>query len=154
MLLTRWYDVDRHMAALNDLYQQMDRLFSDLWGGLGGVDLERPTLLSGTWPRANLYDSGSSLVAVLQVPGVNEKDLQVEVQGDVLTVSGTRETKAPEGYRVHRAERTSNRFSRSFGLPSRVEAERTSAKLHDGELVVRMEKHPDAQPRRITVSAS
>lgn len=150
-MLVRWYDIDKEMAALDELHRRMNRaFFGDSWagrshGGVGG--------LAGAWPLANLYDTGSSLTAVVQVPGMREEDLQVEVHGDALTISGERSARAPEGYRVHRTERGARKFSRSFGLPCRVDAEKTTAKLTNGILTITMEKHPDSQPKQIAVSA-
>ena len=148
-MLMRWYDIDRNMAALDAANRKMDRYLGDLWTGRG----MRP---AAVWPRASLADEGDRLVACLDVPGLGEDDLTVEVHGDALTVSGEREVAPPEGYRVHRAERglRVGKFTRSFGLPCRVDAERTSADLKDGLLTITMEKHADARPRQIAVSAS
>lgn len=151
-MLTRWYDIERNLAALDELARQMERVFGAS-AGLG-PRLERAMPLGMlTWPPASLYDSGSALTAVLQVPGLAESDLKVEVHGDALTVSGERKVSPPEGYQVHRNERASRTFSRSFGLPCRVDGEKVTAKLKDGLLTVTMSKHPEAQPKQISVSA-
>ena len=150
-MLTRWYDIDREMAALNELHRRMNRAFDEQW--LGRPLHASLSGMSGAWPRANLYDTGSSLTALIQVPGLSEGDLNVEVHGDILTVSGERKVDAPEGYRVHRTERGSRKFTRSFGLPCRVNPEKTTASLSDGVLKVTMDKHPESQPKQIAVSA-
>mgnify|MGYP001817497118 CR=1 FL=1 len=90
---------------------------------------------------------------LLLVPGMIREDLKVEVHGDALTVSGERKVTPPEGYRVHRSERASRRFTRSFGLPCRVDAEKVTAGLKEGLLTITMEKHAEARPKQITVSA-
>lgn len=146
-MLIRWYDVDREVATLNELNRRMQRLFGE------GRPAEHGGLAGG-WPRVNLYDNGSSLTAMLEVPGLKADDLEVEVHGDVFTVSGERKLNAPEGYRVHRTERGSRRFSRSFGLPCKVDPEKTKASLNSGVLTIEMEKHPEAQPRQITISSN
>lgn len=150
-MLTRWYDIDKEMAALNELHRRMDRAFGDAWFG-------RPmhssfTRTSTSWPRANLYDTGSSLTALVQAPGMTEESLNVEVHGDILTISGERTVEVPEGYREHRSERGSRTFTRSFGLPCHVDPEKTTAQLTDGMLTVTMAKHPESQPKQISVSA-
>lgn len=149
-MLTRWYDIDREVAALNELHRRMDSAFGEAWFG-------RPlhssfTRMSASWPRANLYDTGNNLTALVQAPGMSEESLNVEVHGDILTISGERKVEAPEGYRVHRTERGSRKFSRSFGLPCRVNPEKTTAKLVNGMLTVTMDKHPESQPKQISVS--
>lgn len=149
-MLTHWYDIEREMAALNELHRRMNGLFGGSSSSSPGRGL---TSLTGSWPLANLYDNGSALIAVVQVPGLSQEDLSVEVHGDVLTLSGERKTEVPEGYRAHRVERGTRKFSRSFGLPCRVNPERTTAKLVQGLLTVTMEKHPESQPKQISVSA-
>jgi HSP20 family protein len=150
VMLTRWYDIDREVAALNELHRRMNRAFGDAW--FGQPLSFGTTGMTASWPRANLYDTGPSLKALIQTPGLKEEDLNVEVHGDILTISGERKVEVPEGYRVHRNERGSRSFSRSFGLPCRVDPEKTSAQLTNGVLTITMEKHPESQPKKISVS--
>ena len=145
-MLRRWYDIERDLALMDEMRRRLENLFSE--AGTRPV-----TRLSGNWPPANLYDSGNALVAVLEVPGVSKEDLDIEAHGDVLTVSGTRRIEVPEGYRVHRGERLETKFSRSFGLPTKIDLEKVSATLKNGLLTITMEKAAEAQPKKITVSA-
>lgn len=149
-MLTRWYDIDREMVALDEMRRRMERLFGETPAAGRG---RGTTALTGSWPRANLFDAGSALTAMFQIPGLRQEDLNVEVHGDVLTVSGERKTDAPEGYRIHRSERGARKFTRSFGLPCQVDPEKTKANLTDGLLTITMAKHPQSQPKQITVSA-
>ena len=151
-MLTRWYDIDRELAALDELHNRISQFFGDAWtGSPRRAGVLRPT---STGPRASLYDQGEALLARVLLPGLKEDNISVEVHGDVLSISGDRHADQPEGYRVHRSERGSHRFSRTFGLPCRVDAERTSAKFKDGVLTVTMAKHAEARPKRITVVTS
>lgn len=145
-MLRRWYDIERDMAVMDEMRRRLEHLF-------GEADRRPTTRLSGNWPRANLYDAGSSLVALLEVPGLGEDDIEIEAHMDALTVTGTRKTETPEGYRVHRTERRPGRFSRTFGLPCKVDLELTKASLKDGLLTITLEKAAEAQPKKITVSA-
>ncbi len=154
MYLTRWSDFDRHFdrgfPAL-DLFRRMDNLFRRF---------EQPTIAEqdnysdAPWPRTNLYDNGTALVAYAAVPGMSEKDIKISVTGDVLSISGERTIDAPEGYSAHRQERGSVKFSRSFALPCKVDVEKTSATVKDGMLTIELAKAKEAQPRQITVKAS
>lgn len=153
-MLTRWNnwdDFDDMFAAMSQLRTTMDRMFDDAFGGRGAT---RPLSLAGGWPRANLIDGGASLVLTAEVPGLTEKDLQLSLDQQVLTISGQRDVAAPEGYTTHRQERAGVRFSRSFALPCRVNPERTSATVKDGMLTVTLEKAADAMPKQITVKAA
>ena len=144
-MLKRWYDIERDRSVMDELRRRMEGLFYD-------GEWQR-TRMTGSWPRANLYDTGNALVAVLAVPGLSEEDLQIEAHQDSLTISGERKFEVPEGYRAHRQERLPGRFSRSFGLPCPVDLEKTNATLTNGLLTVTMEKHAAALPRQITIEA-
>lgn len=145
-MLRRWYDIDRDLAMMDEMRRRLDNLFTEAG--------PRPaTRLSGNWPRANLYDAGSSLVAVLEVPGLHEDDIEIEAHTDAISVTGVRKTGVPEGYKTHRNERLQTRFSRSFGLPCKVDLEKVKANLTNGLLTVTLEKAAEAQPKKITVTA-
>lgn len=155
-MLTRWNswnELEDMFAAMSQLRTTMDRMFDDAFAGraLAGT----PALpLAGTWPRANLLDAGASLVLTAEVPGLSEKDLELSLDHEVLTISGQRDVSAPQGYTTHRQERAGVRFSRSFALPCKVNAERTSATVKNGILTVTLEKAADAMPKQITVKAA
>jgi HSP20 family protein len=148
----RWNDFDRTFAAMDDMRRQMHAVFG------GDDDREQAGLVGfgnvSAWPEVSLWDDGQALVLTANIPGMSDKDIQLSVHQDVLTLSGERSTKVPEGYAVERQERGKARFSRSFALPTRVDAERASADVKDGVLTVTLPKHPDAQPRQIAVKAS
>ncbi len=145
-MLRRWYDIDRDTAMMDEMRRRLESLF-----GEAGT---RPTTHpSGSWPRANLYDAGTNLVAILEVPGLNQDDIEVEVHQDALAVSGTRRTLAPEGYKTHRSERLQTKFSRTFGLPCKVDLEKVKATLTDGFLTITLEKSAEAQAKKISITA-
>lgn len=157
-MLTRWNDfgiggLDRELSALNDLRNHMDRLFLDFEQGWGRPQAERRGL-RGTWPRIALHDAGSELRLRAEVPGISEKDLDISVEQSSLTIRGERRTEAPEGYSVHRQERASHSFARSFTLPCRIDAEKATANLKNGILEMTLPKVAEEQPRRIQVRMS
>jgi len=144
-MLRRWYDIERDLAVMDELRRRMENVF--------GETNRTTTQMTGSWPRANLYDAGNMLVAVLSVPGLTEENIQIEAHQDAITISGTRKLEKPEEYRVHRQERRSGRFSRTFGLPCQIDLEKTSASLKNGLLTLTMEKHAASQPRQIAIKA-
>jgi len=161
---TRFGDVDRTFAVMDELRKRMDRLFDDYEGRPEG-----PALRAGffepfegawgnrtvaTWPRVSVYDGGAALVLVAEVPGMKESDLKLEVHQDVLSLSGERRTEVPEGYALHRRERVPVKFARSLGLPCKIDAEKATAVLKDGLLTLTLPKVPEAQPRQIAVKAA
>ena len=144
-MLRHWYDIDSDLAVMNEMRRRLEGLFNE-------YGPRQATTMSSTWPRSNLFDAGNSIIAMLEVPGLKEEDIEIEAHQDVLTISGERKILAPEGYRAHRNERRGQRFSRSFGLPCKVDLEKTKATLKDGILKIQMEKAPESQPKKITVS--
>jgi HSP20 family protein len=141
-------------------YDGWDRNFDELRRQLGQLFDEfdaspwtNPSLFGGTqvWPRVNLADHGADLVLTADVPGLSEKDVQVSIEQDVLTISGERKLNAPEGFAAHRQERGSYKFTRSFNLPARVDNDKVNANVKQGVLTVTLPKTAEAQPRRIEI---
>jgi len=137
-------EFDRAFAGLDELRRQFDTAF---------YPARRNAKPLSVWPRANLFDKGSALVVTAEVPGVAEPDIEITLHDGTLTLSGKREVAVPEGYSVHRRERSPIQFSRSFALPSKVDAEKVTARLENGVLEVELAKAADAQPRQINIKS-
>jgi HSP20 family protein len=137
-------DFGRTFVAMDELRRQFERAFGDVGAGAPA---------QAEWPRLSLYDAGLALVLTAEVPGLGEKDVQLSLREDVLSVSGKRTLETPAGYVVHRQERRPVTFARSFALPCAVKADEVSAQIKDGVLTVTLPKAPEAQPRQITVKA-
>ncbi len=139
-------DFDRTISLMDLFRRRMDRVFEDFDTGYEPA--------AARFPHTNFYDNGSSFALSLEVPGLSEKELKLTLTNDVLTVNGARKVDAPEGYSVHRQERTPYEFSRSYALPAKVDAEKVSATLENGVLTVTLEKASEVKPRQINVRAS
>lgn len=145
-MFASWRDFERTFAAMDELRRTVEQSWRD-------DDAQSFDRVTG-WPRMNLWDEGRNLVLKADLPGVTDKEVQLQLTQDVLTVSGERKSDAPDGYSVHRQERQPSHFSRSFTLPYKVNAETITASLENGVLTVTLPKAPEAQPRQITVKAS
>jgi len=141
---TDWRDIDRTFAMMDELRSRMDHYYSD-------TGEPRSAAVA---PRLGLFDAGQALTLTVEVPGLTEQDIQLTINQDVLTLAGERKPDAPEGYSVHRQERAPYKFSRSFTLPCRINADATTASLKNGVLTVTLAKAADAQPKQITVKAN
>ncbi len=139
-----WADFDRGFAWMEAIRHQMESASEG-----AGSDLRA----SRGFPGVNLYDAGEEFIVRAEVPGLSEKDVNVTVNQDVLTVSGEKKNDSPEGYAVHRRERLPTRFSRSFSFPSAVDTEKVKATVRAGVLTVRLTKAAETKPRQIAVSA-
>ena len=146
MALIRWEPA----REINTIQQEVNRLFGTLLDGQGGD-------VSGgrRWiPAMDLVEEGDHYVLRADVPGVSQDDVQIEVDGGVLTVSGERRSEheqRTDGY--YRIERASGRFSRSLTLPDGIDPDGIEAGYEDGVLEVRIPKPEQSKPRRVQVKA-
>jgi HSP20 family protein len=110
---------------------------------------------AGFVPPVDIYEDEKKVVIKLEVPGVDEKDLQVSVENQTLTVRGERKFESEEKEEnFHRIERRYGSFYRSFTLPTTVDTENVEAKYNAGILRVELTKKAEAQPRQIKVQAA
>ncbi len=147
-MITRVSDIDRLFNAMGLLRGRFDSIFNEFDRSVG---YGPAWSVVSNHPRTNLYDKGDHLELVAEVPGLSKGDLDVKIQGNYLEISGKREVKAPEGYRVHRGERGSATFTRSLTLPADVDSSKVSASLKDGLLVLTLPKSEAAKPRQISI---
>jgi HSP20 family protein len=146
MAIIRWEPT----RELSSLQSEVNRLF--------GTFLDAPAAGDGvarrSWvPAMDLVEDGEEYVLRADLPGVRDEDVNVELDDEVLTISGERKSEHEErrdGYR--RIERSSGRFSRSLTLPDGVDAERIDAHFENGVLEVRVPKPEQRQPRRVAIS--
>jgi len=134
--------MDLLRTRMNRLFTDYDNFYGDDFGWRAA---------DGT-PRTNLYDKGNQLEIQAEVPGMTKDDLNIKIQGNYLEISGTRKSDAPEGYKVHRAEREAATFTRSFTLPSEIDAEKVNASLSDGILSLTLPKIEAAKPKQVSIS--
>lgn len=146
-MFTRVSDIDRLFGSMNLLRQRLDNLYTDYERPYGTRWLRDEGFL-----RANLYQTGDGFEMRLEVPGMEKESLDIKIQGNYLEISGSREQKLPEGYKVHRTERANGTFSRSFTLPDDVDASKVEATLKNGILYLTLPKSEAAKPRQITIN--
>lgn len=154
-MLTYWTDLDRTLNVMDEFRRRLDHFFTDPDANpsarrASGLE---PSPLNG-FPRVSFKDHGPRIEFVVELPGLKQDELKLTLEEDRITLAGTRTCKVPEGYSVHRRERPSVQFNRSFALPCRVDAEKANAVLNSGVLRLTLEKHPESQPRQIPIAVS
>src|SRR5579863_7584625 len=144
-VVTRWDP----FRDLNALQHRMNRLFEEQYGGG-----REESLTAGAFvPPVDIYEDEHSIQLKLEVPGVDEKDLDIRVENNTLTVSGERKfEKEEKEENFHRVERRYGSFTRSFTLPSTVDSEHINASYTNGILKLELSKKPEAQPKQIKVN--
>ena len=145
MLITRW-DPFREVASLQNRF---NTLFRDL------NDAEAPLTTAAFVPAVDIYEDDKKVVLKLEVPGIEEKDLDVSVENNTLTVKGERKFETEEKEEnFHRIERRYGSFFRAFTLPSTVDTEHVQAKYNAGVLKLELQKKPEAQPKQIKINVA
>jgi HSP20 family protein len=132
-----------------DPFRMMDEMLR--WDPFRGGE-NWGTNLAEFVPGFEVKESRDEYVIKADLPGVNEKDVEISVTGNVIQVSGRREQEQrEEGDRFYAMERSYGQFTRGFSLPEGADAERVSAELKDGVLAVHIPKKPEVQPKRINL---
>jgi HSP20 family protein len=145
--MTRW-NQSRGYTALQD---QVNRLFEDTFtrDRSGQADL-------ATWaPAVDIYETENELVVKADLPDLQEKDIDVRVENNTLTIRGERKfEKEVNEDNYLRIERAYGSFMRSFSLPNTVKTEGIHADYRNGALTVRMSKREESKPKQIKISVS
>ena len=103
---------------------------------------------------SDLADENGHFVLTAELPGVELEDVDIEVEGNVLTIRGEKKLEREhKDERVHVAERRYGSFERTFTLPSSADPEKVDAGLHQGVLKLQIAKRPEARGRKIQVQA-
>jgi HSP20 family protein len=141
-LALRW----RPDLGLNSMFRDLDRWMRHQDDGF--ARLSAPPA-----PQFASEQDDDAYYINAEVPGFSDKDLRVELQRGVLTVSGEQAVAAPEGYRAAHRERGVVKFSRTVQLPDEVDEEQAKASVKDGVLTITLPKRPEVKPRQIAVTA-
>lgn len=137
-------DRNRDTENYGGVRSQLDSLFEDWFGrSMGGV----------LAPRVDLAEDEKTLTVTVELPGVDDKDIDVSLAGDQLSISGEKTSeheskKETDGRVLHRMERSYGSFRRTITLPYRVDADQVSADFTKGVLTIVMQKPSDAIGQR------
>lgn len=145
MAIIRW-DPFRDLITIRE---KMNRLFEEAVTSRG----EEKDMVSSSWtPHVDIYETEHELVLSAELPGIEEKDIEIKLEDNTLTLKGDRnfekETKE-ENY--HRIERAYGSFYRSFSLPPYIDQDSIKAEHENGVLKIVMPKKPELKPRSVKV---
>lgn len=151
-LLRRWDPI----RELDTFTREMNRLVESIFG----TSVRRPSveeqLSAVSWaPDVDIFEDDSKFVVSVDVPGLDEKDIEVKVQDDTLYIKGERKLEfedKKENY--HRIERCYGSFQRAFTLPSNIDSSKTEAHLEKGVLKITLPKKEEAKPKAIEIKVS
>lgn len=135
------------MLTAWNAFPMLDRLFDDVMQDVSGTAHGTAATYS---PAIDVRANDDEIVFVCDVPGLKHEDLDVTVEGGVLTIKGQRRYEGNGNDRVWLG-RSYGAFTRSFTLPDLVDADKLTADLSDGVLTISVPKQPKAKPRRIEI---
>lgn len=133
------------------LWSDIDRLFNQSFADWMLNSRTDADVCSGIY-RMNLVDKGDALYFVAELPGVEEKDMNLSVHQDTLTISAKRNVQYEKENTVYLSERGDYDIQRSIALPVHVDAANAKATLKNGILTVVLPKLPESKPQQITVN--
>jgi len=147
MAIVRW-DPFRDLNLLQD---RMNRLFEDA-GRTWRTDEPAATT---TWsPSVDIFETEGEIVVKAELPGMDRKDIQLNLENNVLSLRGERKfTKETKDENYHRIERSYGVFSRSFSIPATVDEEKIRADFKDGVLKIMLPKKEHAKPKQIKIAS-
>jgi len=136
------------------LWREMDRLQQDMNRLFGDLSVNR-LRRAPSFPAMNVWASEDSAMITTELPGVSKDDLEINVTGDTLTLSGVRKSdELPEGARYHRQERAYGEFNRSVQLPYTVDVNKVKANFKNGVLKIELPRVEAEMPKKIAIRAS
>jgi HSP20 family protein len=137
-------------------------LFPDPFGTLLGLQdaldafrrsdwLQAGPSAGGSYPPLNIFRKGDDFALVTELPGVRSSELDIQVKGRTVRLSGAKAVAYPEKASVHRRERLQGRFDRSITLPIEIDQDRVTAEYRDGILAITLPRAERDKPRSIRV---
>ena len=134
----------------NDLRTLQNRLFEPFFGRFNFLEDE---MTSGTWaPAVDVAEEPEKLLVRVEVPGMEEKDLKINFEDGLLTVSGERHFERTETRNYHRIERAYGSFTRTFSLPRSIDSAKIAASYRNGILEIEIPKLEESKPKQIQIN--
>ena len=132
-------------AALLALQSALDARRDSGWFG-------RSTAGDGGYPPINIFQRGDDFVAIIELPGLDRGELNLQAQQNTIRISGRKVPAYGEKASVHRREREFGMFDRTISLPVEIDADAIQAEYRDGILALSIPRAPSQKPRSIKIS--
>jgi HSP20 family protein len=127
------------------------RLFEDFFNDWALRSMEGRR--SENWtPPVDILDKDGKLILSVTIPGMSEQEIELKVEGQVLTIRGERKSQEADGYVYHQRESYCGSFSRSFTLPDSTDLENIKADYKNGILTIAVPQKPEVKPRTVKIN--
>jgi HSP20 family protein len=130
--------------ALLSLQRELEARFASDW-------LQDMTTSRGPFPPINVFQQGEDLLALMELPGIDKNDLQIQAKANTIRISGKKRVDYSNDVSVHRRERVSGEFDRTLSLPVQVDPDRIKAEYRDGLLALFLPRAESDKPHSITI---
>jgi HSP20 family protein len=149
--MTRFVPFRSPLDGVAVLQNRLNSIFNDFASPNG--ELQNESLSAGNFiPPVDIYEDANRLVLKLEVPGIPQEDLQINLENQTLTVKGERKlVKDEKEENFHRIERRYGSFVRSFTLPATIETESAQASYEHGVLSIALQKKEAAKPKQLKI---
>jgi HSP20 family protein len=140
------------ITAFADPFETMLNLQRALEARTASDWLQNQTTSQGPFPPINVFQQGQDMLAVIELPGVDKNDLQIQAKNNTIRISGRKAITYPEEVSLHRRERVKGEFDRTITLPVQIDADHIKAEYRDGILALFLPRSESDKPRTISVS--
>ena len=130
--------------ALFAFQRALEKRLSSDWLG-------NATAGTGTYPPVNVFQQGDDLVAILELPGVDKNELNIQAKENTIRIAGRKSVDYPEGVSVHRRERLWGVFDRTLVMPMQIDPDGIKAEYNDGMLALFIPRAERDKPRTIQI---
>jgi len=131
--------------TLFNLQRSLDASRTSDWLGRG-------TSGGGNFPLLNVFRQEDDFVIITELPGIRREDVDIQIQGNKVRISGTKDIQYPEGASLHRRERDAGSFDRTVAVPVEVDVDRVQAEYNNGVLALLLPRAERDKPKTITIS--
>lgn len=132
-------------SALYDFQQALESTRSSDWLG-------QSTSGSGSFPAVNVFSKDDNCMIIAELPGVKKSDIDVNVKGKQVRITGKKEISYGDNVSVHRRERESGNFDRTLTFPIEIDADNVKAEYQDGILAVYLPRAEADKPRSVKIN--
>lgn len=130
--------------ALFNLQRELEARIESNW-------LQNQTAGHGPFPPINVFQQGDDIVAIVELPGVDKNQLQIQAKENTIRIAGKKAVDPPEGVSAHRRERISGQFDRTLSLPIQLDPDAIKAEYRDGILALFLPRSERDKPRSIKI---
>jgi HSP20 family protein len=131
--------------ALLNLQRALDATQTSDW-------LRDLTTSRGPFPPINVFQQGDDILAIIELPGVNKNDLQIQAKDNTIRISGRKEVDYPKEASLHRRERIAGEFDRTLSLPVQIDPDGIKAEYREGILALFLPRAESDKPRSINIT--